>query len=68
VSSIAKDNIIKYLEEMVVKAGFDPGNSKAMEEIIRKKNADIVSLKKQLKLPVTEYPQEKELGETKLQK
>jgi len=57
VSSLAKDNKIKYLEEeMVVKEGFDAGNSKAMEEIIRKKNADIAFLKKQFNFPATEDP------------
>jgi len=40
----------------MVEAGFDPHNSKAMEEIIRKKNDDIVALKKQLKLPATKDP------------
>lgn len=54
--SLAKDNKISYLEEMVFKAGFDPTDSKSMEEIIKKKNIDIVSLRKQLKLPATEDP------------
>ena len=52
----------------MVEAGFDPHNSKAMEEIIRKKNDDIVALKKQLKLPATKDPQAKELAVTELQK
>lgn len=68
VSSLSKYNGTKYLEEMVIKAGFDPGNSKAMEEIIKKKNVDIAALKKQLKLPATKDPQAKELGEIELQK
>lgn len=53
---------------MVIKEGFDPGNSKAMEEIIKKKNANIIALKKQLKLPAIEDPWENELGEIQLQK
>ena len=53
---------------MVMKAGFDPSDSKAMEEIIKKKNADIASLRKKLKFPTTEDPQAKELGETKTHK
>ena len=44
---------------MLIKGGFDPGNSKAMEEIIRKTNDDIVALKKQLKLLATEDPWDK---------
>jgi len=43
-SSLAKATRIKYLEEMVVKEGFDPNNSKSMEEIVRKKNANIATL------------------------
>lgn len=67
VSSLSNlHNIIKYLEEMVINVGFDPSNSKVMEEIIKKKNADIAALKKKLKLPATKDPQEKDLGETKL--
>lgn len=68
VSSLSKDNRNKYLEKMVSRAGFDPDNSKSMEKIIKKKNADIVALKMQLNLPTTEDPHAKELGETQLQK
>jgi hypothetical protein len=50
ISSFAKDNRIKTLEELVLKIGYDPSNVKATEEMIKKKNADIVSLRKQLKL------------------
>lgn len=62
ISSLAKDTIIKYLEEMVVKVGLDPENSKSTEEIIRKKNVDITTLNKQLNIPTTKYFQAKELG------
>jgi hypothetical protein len=48
------------LEELVLKIGYDPANVKAAEEMIKKKNADIASLRKQLKLPPTEDPQTKE--------
>ena len=41
-----KDNRIKYLKEMVIKLGFHPSNSKAMEEIIKNKNHYIAALKK----------------------
>jgi hypothetical protein len=56
ISSFAKDNRIKTLEELVLKIGYDPANVKATEEMIKKKNADIASLRKQLKLPPTEDP------------
>jgi hypothetical protein len=37
--------------------------SRLSEEMIKKKNADIASLRKQLKLPPTEDPQTKEIAE-----
>lgn len=37
-----------------MKLGYDPSDVKAMEEMIKKNNADIASLRKQLKLPSTE--------------
>ena len=55
-SSFAKDNKIKTLEELVLKIGYDPTNVKAAEEMIKKKNADIASLRKKLKLPPIEDP------------
>jgi hypothetical protein len=63
ISSFAKDNRIKTLEELVLKIGYDPSNVKAAEEMIKKKNADIASLRKQLKLPPTEDSQAKEIAE-----
>jgi hypothetical protein len=63
ISSFAKDNRIKMLEELVLKIGYDPANVKAAEEMIKKKNADIASLRKQLNLPPTEDPQAKEIAE-----
>jgi hypothetical protein len=46
ISSFAKENRIKTLEEMVLKIGYDPTNVKAVEEMIKNKNADIASLRK----------------------
>jgi hypothetical protein len=54
ISSFAKENRIKTLEELVIKIDYNPSNVKATEEMIKKKNADIASLRKQLKLPPTE--------------
>jgi len=62
ISFLAKDTKIKSLEDLVIKLGYDPSNVKTTEEIIRRKNADIATLKKQLKLPSTEEPQTKEVG------
>ena len=64
ISSLAKDNKIKSLEELVLKIGYDPTNVKPAEEFIKKNNGDITSLRKQLKLPTTEYSQTKEVVET----
>ena len=63
ISSFTKYNRINTLEELVLKIGYDPANVKAAEEMIKKKNADIASLRKQLKLPPTEDPQAKEIAE-----
>ena len=68
ISSLAKDNKIKSLEELVLNIGYDPTNVKAVEKLIKKKNADIASLRKQLKLPATEDSQIKEVAEIENQK
>ena len=47
-SSLAKNTKIKSLEDLVIKLGYDPNNVKATKEIIRRKNAEIVELKKHL--------------------
>jgi hypothetical protein len=51
------------LEELVLKIGYDPSNVKVAEEMIKKKNADIASLRKQLKLLPTKDSQAKEIAE-----
>ena len=53
ISSFAKDNMIKTLEELVLKIRYDFLNVKAVEEMLKKKNDDISTLRKQLKLPPT---------------
>jgi hypothetical protein len=68
VSSLAKYNKIKYLEELVLKIGYDPSNVKATEDLLKKKNADIASLRKQLQISTIEDPHEKEIAETEGQK
>jgi hypothetical protein len=61
ISSFAKDNRIKTLEDLVLKIRYDPSNVKAVKEMINKKNVDISSLRKQLKLPPTVESQAKEI-------
>jgi hypothetical protein len=46
ISSFTKDNRIKTLEELVLKISYDPSNVKAAKDMIKKKNADIASLRK----------------------
>ena len=43
-SSLAKDNKLKYLEDIVVKIGYEPKDCKVVEEILEKKNANIKAL------------------------
>ena len=68
VSSFVKDTRIKTLEDIVVKIQYDPSNVNAIEEIIKEKNVDIEALRKQLKIPATEDPLEKDIEETESQK
>ena len=48
----------------MIKIGYDPKDVKVVEEILKKKNADIAALTKQLKLPSTEDPKTKEIEES----
>jgi hypothetical protein len=61
ISSFAKENRIKTLEELVLKISYDYSNVKVGEEMIKNKNDDIASLRKKLKLPPTEDSQAKEI-------
>ena len=53
---------------MVIETVYNPTYIKAVEELIKNKNADIDSIKKQLQLPNTEHPQTKEVLEADNQK
>jgi hypothetical protein len=68
ISSFAKDNKIKTFEELVLKIDYDPSNVKAIEEMLKNKNVDIASRRKQLKLPPTEDSEAKEIAETEREK
>ena len=63
-SSQAKDTRIKSLEDLIIELGHDPKDVKATEKLIKKKNADIAALKKQLKIPPFHHPQTTEVPET----
>lgn len=62
-SSQAKDTRIKSLEDLVIELGHDPKDIKATEQLIKKKNDDIATLKKQLKIPHLQHPQTQEVSE-----
>lgn len=68
ISSLAKNNRINSLEDFVIKVGYDPKDVKDAELILKKKDADIVASKKQLKLPSTEDPLTKNIAENEHQK
>ena len=63
-SSLAKENNLKSLEGIVVKIGHDPKDCKSIEDILKKKNADITALQKQLNLHSIEDPYTKEIEES----
>jgi len=67
ISSLAKDNRIKTLEEIIIEFGHDPKDAKGIKALIKKKEEDIAALRKQLKLPVTMHPQTTELAQEKVE-
>lgn len=64
-SSLAKDNRIKSLEEIIIELGHDPKDAKGIKASIKKKEEDIAALRKQLKLPITMHPQTTEVVQQK---
>ena len=55
----AKELRIKSLEDLVIQIGVDPSNIQVAQALIKQKNDDITTLRKQLKLPQNEHPQAK---------
>lgn len=68
VSSLAKDTKIQSLKNLVLRMGYDPSNINVIEEIIKVNKTEVVTLKKQLKLSVSEDPMTKEIEEIETQK
>jgi len=64
-SSLAKDNRIKSLEEIIIELGHDPKDAKGIKALMKKKEEDISTLRKQLKLPSTMHPQTAEVVQEK---
>lgn len=63
--SLSKDTKIKSLEYLIIKIGYDSLDRKVAEKVIKKKELDITTLKKQLKLPATHDPLTKKIEKTK---
>lgn len=59
VCSLAKDTKIQSLENLVLKMGYDPSNINATKELIKKKNTEVVALKKHFKFPASKDPMAK---------
>jgi len=64
-SSKAKDNRIKSLEEIIIDLGHDPSDPTGVKALMKKKDDDLNALKKRLKLHPTEHPQTAELQKQK---
>ena len=60
--------MVKSLKYLLMEVGYNPKDIKATEELIKKKNAKIIALKKQLNLSNTEHPKTKEVLEIGNQK
>ena len=68
VSAMAKDSKIKSLEDLMIQLEYNPSNIEMAQTLVRKKNADIAALRRQLNMPVTEDPMAKEIEATETQK
>ncbi len=66
-SSQAKDNRIKSLEDIIIGLGHDPKDAKGIKALIKKKEEDISTLRKQLKLPSTMHPETADVVQQKLE-
>jgi len=62
-SSLAKDNRIKSLEEIIIDLGHDPNDPKGIQALIRKKEEEIATLRNQLRLSITMHPKTTEIVE-----
>ena len=63
ISSLTNNIRIKSLEDLVIKLGYNPKYVKATKELVKRKDADIATLRKKLKLRITEDPRAKEVRE-----
>jgi hypothetical protein len=64
-SSSAKDNRIKTLEDIIVEQGYNPKDLKGAKALMKKKEDDIAALRRQAKLPPTIHPDTAQLAQEK---
>ena len=62
-SSQAKDNRIKALEDIIIELGHDPKDIKAVQVLLKLRDADMAALKKMVKVPATIHPQTEEVAQ-----
>ena len=67
-SSQAKDNRIKALEDIIIELGHDPKDVKAVQELLKLRDADMAALKKMIKIPATLHPQTEEFAQLRQDK
>lgn len=64
-SSQTKDNRIKSLEEIIIELGHDPTDPKGIQAFMKKKDEDITTLRRRIKLPATMHSQTTEVAQQK---
>ena len=62
-SSQAKDNRIKALEDIIIELGHDPKDIKAVQALLKLRDADMAALRKMVKIPATIHPQTEEVAQ-----
>jgi len=62
-SSLAKDNRIKALEEIIIELGHDPKDIKAVKALLKLRDAGFAALRKMIKVPTTIHPQTEEVAQ-----
>jgi len=53
------------LEEIIIELGHDPNDPKGIQALMKKKDEDITTLRRQIKLPATLHPQTTEVAQQK---
>ena len=62
-SSQAKDNRIRTLEDIIIELGHDPKDPKAIQTLLKIRDADLAALRKKIKIPATIHPQTEEVAQ-----